>query len=432
MRRFASLFLPFLLALAVGSCKVNSINYFPPHPAQVRVLNLLPGVSAVDVLVGGQPSWSGVAFQSATGYQTFENTVQVITVNIAGTTTQLSQNSFALAGEQPYTLTVSGTPSQPVLNLLQEVASTPSNGSVLISAFNAAANASAIDLYAGTPGFDITNIGPTYFGLSFSGGTYNVSFSPGTYQILATINATKTIIYDSGPITITANDALFFVAYSAGSSTLINGAMLQSKGTAKLQNSLLARVKTVQAAPQTGAVDLLQSGVPIITNVAYSGVGAYINVPASVSPVMSFVGTGSTTPTLAAVTSTLAPATDQTIFITGFPSALQAVSLADLNLPAPNGAVKVRIVNASPDAGPLNVDVTPTSTTPPLVTGLPSPTASAYNIMPSGTYTFTFTDTANGATLLTLPNVILTTPQTSTIYVIGPASALTGVVTQDY
>jgi len=430
MRRFWSVFLPLVLALTLGGCKINSINYFPPKPAQVRVLNLLPGVAAVDVLVNNTPTWTGVPFQSATAYLDLENTVQTATVNVAGTNTLLAQGSFPLGGQQPYTLVVTGTPSQPRINVLQEVVNPPTNGSVLISAFNAAANAPSIDLYTGPPGLNIANINPTYFGLNYIGTTFNVSFQPGAYQIIATINNTKTILYDSGPVTVNANEALFFVTYSAGSSTLVNAAMLQSKGFARAQNSLLARVKTVHAAPETAAVDLLQSGVPVITNVAYTGVGPYANVPQAAAQVMSFVNGGTQTPTLASVTSTLAPATDQTVFITGFPGATQAVYLADLNLPAPSNAAFVRIVNASPNAGPITV--TSTASPTPMVTGLPSPTASGYNIVPAGTYTFTFTNAATGATVLTLPNVVLTSPQTSSIYIIGPVTGLAGVITQDF
>ena len=428
MRRNLLLLVPFVLALVVGGCKINSINYFPPHPAQVRVINLLPGIASVDVAVGSNKLWTGLAFQAATGYQALDNVVQQFTVTISGTSTQLSQSSFVLAGEQPYTLTITGTSSRPVLNLLQEVATPPLNGSVLISAFNAASNASAIDLYAVTPGTDITNLNPNYFGLNYNGTTFNVSFAPGNYQILATTSATKTIIYDSGPITVTGNTALFFVPYSVGSSLLVNAAMLQSKGPAIMQNSRLAQVKTLHAAPQTGGIDLLQNGVPIITNETYSGFGGYVTVPAGVAQVMSFVATGTTTPTLAAVTATLAPGTDQTVFLTGVPSALQAVYLADVNVVAPPGGVLVRFINASPNAGPLDVAVT----TPTLVTGLASPTASAYINMAQNTYTFIFTDSATGATVLTLPNVVLTSPQTSSIYVLGPVGALTGVVTQDF
>ncbi|MEO6565994.1 MAG: hypothetical protein ABIO63_08160, partial [Casimicrobiaceae bacterium] len=114
--------------------------------------------------------------------------------------------------------------------------------------------------------------------------------------------------------------------------------------------------------------------------------------------------------------------------LTGIPSALQAVVLADLNVVAPPGGVLVRFINASPDAGPVNV----AGVTPSLVTGLAAPTASSYVNMAQGAVTFTFTDTATGATLLTLPNVALTASQTYSIYLLGPVGALTAVVTQDF
>ncbi|MEP7327893.1 MAG: DUF4397 domain-containing protein [Betaproteobacteria bacterium] len=430
MRRYWLSFLPFVLALVVAGCKVTSINYFPPHPAQLRVANLLPGVPAVDVLIGSNPTWTGVSFQSFTGYVDVENTTQIFTVNIAGTTSQLAQSTFVLAGEQPYTLVVTGTPSQPVINVLQEVANIPNNGSALISAFNGASNQTSLDLYATTPGVDLTTINPTYYGLNYNGITYNVSFSPGIYQLRATAANTKTVVYDSGPITVTGNAALFFIAYSTGSGVLVNASLLQSKSSAQLLDSTLTRVKTLHAAPQTGAVDLQQSGLPIITNVTYSGFGGYVNSPAAASQVMSFVGAGTAAPTLAAVTATLPSGADQTVFLTGFPGALQAVYLADLNLVAAPGGVRVRFVNASPNAGPLTFTVSGTAT--PVVTGLATPTASSYINLAAGTVTITATDTTTGDTVLTLPNVVLTSPQTSTVYVLGPVGAITGVVTQDF
>jgi len=428
MRRHWFLLVPLVLALVVGGCKINSINSFPSRPAQVRVINLLPGVASVDVTVGSNKLWTGVAFQTSTDYQSLDNVVQQFTVTVTGTTNQLLQSSYVLAGEQPYTLTISGTPSQPVLNLLQEVAQPPSNGSVLISAFNAASNAAAIDLYVVTPGTNISNIAPNFFGLNYNGTTFNFSFSPGTYQIIATTSPTKTVIYDSGPVTVTGNTGLFFVPYSAGSNLLVNAAMLQSKGPAILQNSKLAQVKMLHAAPQTGGVDLLQNTVPIITNRTYSGFGGYVTVPAGPTQVMSFVNTGTTTPTLASVSASLLPGTDQTVFLTGVPSALQAVYLADLNVVAPPSGVLVRFINASPNAGPVNIS----GATPALVTGLASPTASSYVNMAQGGVTFTFTDTTTGATLVTLPDVTLTSTQTYSIYLLGPVGALTAVVTRDF
>jgi len=428
MRRNWLLSVPFVLALVLAGCKIDSINYFPPRPAQVRVINLLPGIPSLDVTVGSTKLWSNLTFQSWTGYQTLDNVVQQVTVTISGSTTPLLQSSFGLAGEQPYTLTISGTPTQPVMNLLQEVATPPSNGSILVSAFNAASNAASIDIYAVPPGANIANIAPNFFGLGYNGATFNVSLSPGTYQFIATLSATKTVIYDSSPITLQSNSGVYFVPYSAGSSLLVNAALLQSKGAANLQNSRLAQVKMLHAAPQTGAVDLLQNGVSVIANETYSGFGGYVAVPAGAAQVMSFVDTGTTTPALAAVTATLAPATDQTFVMTGFPAALQAVYLSDLNVVAAGGTARVRFINAAPNAGPMDIAVTSTS----VVTGLASPTASPYISVNQNTVTFTFTDSTTGATLLTLPNIVLTSPQTYSIYVIGTAGALTGVVTRDF
>ena len=79
-----------LAALAIAGCKVNSINYFPPHPAQVRVLNLMPDCAGVDVQINGAPAFTNVAFQTATGYQNYDNQTTPFTVTFTGSTTTLS------------------------------------------------------------------------------------------------------------------------------------------------------------------------------------------------------------------------------------------------------------------------------------------------------------------------------------------------------
>lgn len=53
----------------VSGCKISTINYFPPHPATVRVLNLMTDGSTVSVQVGGNTMYSNVAAESATDYQ---------------------------------------------------------------------------------------------------------------------------------------------------------------------------------------------------------------------------------------------------------------------------------------------------------------------------------------------------------------------------
>ena len=109
-----SFFAVCLVVLAIAGCKINTINYFPPHPAQVRVLNLIPGSGGVDVQVAGQVAFTNVAFQTATGYQTYDNQTTQFTVTFTGTTTTIGSFAFPLGGEQPYTLVVYGTTTSPL------------------------------------------------------------------------------------------------------------------------------------------------------------------------------------------------------------------------------------------------------------------------------------------------------------------------------
>src|SRR5437016_14086672 len=105
-RRKLLVAIPILVLLVVAGCKINSINYFPPHPASVRVINLMAEAAAIDVQVGGQPAFSAVGFQSLTGYQSYENTATTFAVNVTGTITSFATFNVNLAREQPYTLVI--------------------------------------------------------------------------------------------------------------------------------------------------------------------------------------------------------------------------------------------------------------------------------------------------------------------------------------
>jgi len=128
------------------------------------------------------------------------------------------------------------------------------------------------------------------------------------------------------------------------------------------------------------------------------------------------------------VATTLAAATDTSVFIAGFAGAVRAIVLQDANFPAINANPRLRIVNASPDAPALDVLVNGTRQ----VSALAFPTASAYLSLSSGTYTLTFNNPSTGATVFTASGVALTSGQTSTLYLIGPAAQLSSLLTRDY
>ena len=421
-----SFFAVCLAALAIAGCKINTINSFPSHPAQVRVLNLIADSNGVDVRVDGSPAFSNVAFQTATGYQNYDNKTTQFTVTFSGTTTQIGTFSFPLGGEQPYTLVVYGSTTAPLMTLVSEVTNIPVNGNVQVSVFNAAQNASFVDIYVTAPGVDIATVNPNFGGVAYSGTSFNLAFAPGTYQIQVTIGGTKTVIYDSGATVYTPNVAFSFITYAVGSGALVNAAVLQSKGPYTTLNTIFSRIKAVNAATGTGSVNQSQGNVPINLNVGYPQGSPYTNTATGPTTV-NFEATATPGATIASVQGTLVPANDYTAVVAGLPGAQQAFLLQDSNVLTPSGGDRLRFVNASAGSNPVNASVNGTQ----LAANVAFGTASAYATTVPATVTIVFTDAVTGAVLASQDGIVITANQTSSVYLIGPPGGQGVLVTQD-
>jgi hypothetical protein len=416
---------PLAIVLVLAGCKVNSINYFPPHPANVRVVNVLPDVGPVNVQIDGNPAYTAVAPQTATGYQSYENKVTTITVTVPGSTTNLLQFTYSLAGEQTYTLVLSGAANAPVATLLQETTS-DNGGNLQVNIANTAVTASVVDVYVTAPGADITTMNPNFGGLAYNGNSLIQTLPAGVYQVRVTPSGSKGIIYDSGPQSFAATGALTILIYSRGSGDLVTAAFLQSQGSVSFVDGNTTRLKVVNAAAATGNVDQLLGTTVVASNIAYGTASGYNEIPPGAQAI-NFQATTTPGAVIASTTATLVPSADQSVFITGTPGASQAYVLADMNVPPKNGNVRVRFVNTSTDAGPLDVLVNGAVQFP----GVALPTASPYLEIVGGTYALTFNSSTTALPVLALPAVVLTSGQVITVYVTGPANQLTGLVTQD-
>jgi hypothetical protein len=425
-RRKLLVAIPIVLLLAIAGCKVKTINYFPPHPASIRVINLMPQAAGLDVQIGGQPAFSAIPFQSLTGYQSYDNAATSFTVNVTGSPANTRSFTYNLAGEQPYTLLVYGSLDNMAASLLQEVATAPTNGNIQLSVFNAAVNTTSFDIYVTAPGADITNLSPNYFNVLYNSISLNLAFPPGTYQIRITNQGTKNVIYDSGGTVLTPNIALSFVAYSKGSGVLVNAAMIQSQGAGAPLDNIYARIKDMNGASIVGPVNQLLGATTIVTNLAYAAASSY-NLVGQGTATVNFEASATPGATIASTQAMLGAGTDTSVFVTGLPGSQQAFALSDMNVPPAGGAVRLRFVNASWNSNPLNIAVNGVVQ----ASAVAFPTASAYAQVGAATVSITFTDATTSAVVLTMDNVVLTAGQTSTIYVIGPQGAIGGVLVQD-
>jgi hypothetical protein len=184
-------------------------------------------------------------------------------------------------------------------------------------------------------------------------------------------------------------------------------------------------------APDAPNVDVYVNGDPVLTDVPYTTVSEYLSLPAGTQQVTVYA-TGDTTSPVIDTPVELAAGGAYTVAAVGLVAdgSLSAqVYEDDLRSPASANA-KVRVVHASPDAGP--VDVVPRGGQA-LVAGLTFPEASPYAEVPAGTYTLDVNAAGTNQTVLTVPDATLASGGVYSAFAVGTvfADSLNVLLVQD-
>jgi hypothetical protein len=192
-----------------------------------------------------------------------------------------------------------------------------------------------------------------------------------------------------------------------------------------------AQVRVAHLAPDAPNVDVYVNGDPVLTDVPYTTVSDYLSLPAGTQQVTVYA-TGDTTSPVIDTPVELAAGGAYTVAAVGLvadDSLTAQVYQDDLSRPA-SGNAKVRVVHASPDAGP--VDVVPRGGDP-LVSGLAFPDASPYAEVPAGTYTLDVNAAGTNKTALTVPDATLASGGVYSAFAVGTvfADSLNVLLVQD-
>jgi hypothetical protein len=184
-------------------------------------------------------------------------------------------------------------------------------------------------------------------------------------------------------------------------------------------------------APDAPNVDVYVNGDPVLTDVPYTTVSDYLSLPAGTQQVTVYA-TGDTTSPVIDTPVQLAAGGAYTVAAVGLvadDSLTAQVYQDDLRDPA-SGNAKVRVVHASPDAGP--VDVIPRGGQA-LVEGLTFPEASPYAEVPAGSYTLDVNAAGTKKTALTVPDASLASGGVYSAFAVGTtfADSLNVLLVQD-
>jgi len=415
-----------LLCVLLASCGGKSNDN---SSGRVRIVNALSGAT-ISVTVDSTVLAPSLGFEQFTGYQSVSSGTREFKVSANGGSTNVIDMQFSVNSGTDYTFVVYGPVSAAASVLLNDSFTTPSSGQFLFRVSNLAAGIGPVDAYVTAPGADLSVTSPSVAGIPYGSTNAFATLNAGSYELRLTSANTKDVIFDSVPRSFAEKTANQAIVYSKGSGRLGNVIGLDNNGNAAVADNLLAEFKVVNASQVTSSLNFFVDGTLALSNVPPAGVSAYQKVPAGTR---NITVESSATPgaTLLTVAPTLASGTATSIAVVGTAGALSPLVLTDNDLPPAAGRARVRIVNASPDFGSVDVFVNFSRQ----VTGLTTGGASSYLDFAAdlnGTsYEFDFNMAGATSSSLVLPGVSLVAGKTYTIYMIGPASALRGVVSRD-
>lgn len=192
-----------------------------------------------------------------------------------------------------------------------------------------------------------------------------------------------------------------------------------------------AQVRVAHLAPDAPNVDVYVNGEPALTNVPYTTISDYLTLPAGTQQVTVYAAGDTATPVIDTPVDLAAGAayTVAAVGLVADGSLTAQVYEDDLRAPSGDNA-KVRVVHASPDAGP--VDVVPAGGEP-LVSGLAFPEATPYAEVPADTYTLDVNAAGTNQTVLTVPDATLASGGVYSAFAVGTvyADSLQVLLVQD-
>jgi hypothetical protein len=214
--------------------------------------------------------------------------------------------------------------------------------------------------------------------------------------------------------------------------TMLVGATIFTSGCG---DSGHAQLRVVHASPDAPNVDVLVDGKIVLTNVAYEAASNYLTVSAG-SRKIEVRATGSSQDVINATVS-LTRNKYYTVLAVDKVASISPLVLTDDNTPPASGQIKLRLVHASPTAGPVDIYVEAPGagvTGSPTLTNVPFKGFSDYLAVPAGSYEVYVTPTGTTTVALDSGSLALSAGQIRTAIALdapGGGTPLTAIVLKD-
>jgi hypothetical protein len=183
------------LVAALGLAACGDDNDDDDITSRMRVVNLSPDASAMDVFVGDTREFTNVTFAVPTDYQDVATGTQTLRFVATGDTTTFGSGDEELELSQSYTLLATGFADAVTPLLLSDTTDAPESGKIRVRIVHASPSTGAVDVYVGDPTDDISTVTPTLSNVTFGDASNYLTLDEGTYRIrLAAVGDTEAVL----------------------------------------------------------------------------------------------------------------------------------------------------------------------------------------------------------------------------------------------
>jgi hypothetical protein len=374
MKRFKAILTKGLIvgSLAFGLLGCNSDSdddaVIPEVVAKsnIQIIHAVYDAPTVNVFFDGAlfGGLENVDYQGASPWIEVDSASYAVRVeaNLPGDNADVISANVTLDGDMTYSVLAVGSAADDSIEPLI-VANTKSDigaGNVRLQVVHAASTAPTVDVYVTAPMADIEVEQPLATA-SFKDFSGQVEVAAGDYQIRLTPAGTKTVVYDSGAVSLAAGADLLVMATTNTGTGTSPVSLLASDGT----NSFIlwdinskAHVRVVHAVSDAPAVDVIaNNALTLFNGVAFPDITGYAAVDAGTYLIDVAVDSDNSIVAIDDAEITVESGKFYTAFANGDLASIGLDLVFDMPRPIATAA-KVRIFHASPDAGNVDIYVT--------------------------------------------------------------------------
>lgn len=415
--------LTLLLALLLAACGGGEDR----SKAQLRLVNASSGYSALDLVVDDDRLQTDVAYGQTSGYVEVDPDNTETEVTRPGSSTALATTTPSVSEADRYTLVAYGGEGSLKTVLLDDNADEPDSGKARVRVLNAAPDAGSIDVYLTSADAALADAEALQSAAAV--GTVNAysTVDAATWRLRVTAAGDREDLrLDLSGITLSSRQIVTVIVTPGSGGVLVNALVITQRSTVSALAGASARVRAVAAVTDSGAVAASVSGVTLMNGTGAPAIGRYLLVPAgAATTTVSVNGSAITVPA-----ATLAAGSDHTLLVWGPAAAAAAAWIADDNRPPTvSTKAKLRLVHGVAD---LAASIAVTLDFSPVADGVAGGTASAAaSVDTTADGTLTVTGVGLSSALWSDTEVVIAAGGVYTLFVLGPASAPTGILRKD-